>query len=331
MPSSTRCGSPSRTLRSMKAPGSPSSALQMTNFSRALGLVDRAPLEAGRVAAAAAAPQARGRDLLDHVERGHLGDGLLQRLVGALGDAGLDPLGVDAAASSRGRSCSAWRRRPRSRRRAGPSRACPRPRPRRRCGRPWPGRPSRRGASRPRPAPGRAGPASHRPRQPVPKTSTVAVGALLLHRLLEGLAHGLAPVREAARRRRTRPRGSACSARAARSFSCSSRRASVLMAAPVFGAGGAVGPRRDALERRLGADLARHLAVEDDGGGEAAGAQAARGDERDLAVLGRLAGLDAVLLLERLRGSGPRPSRSRRCPCTRRRCARPGGFIEKKL
>ena len=32
IPSSTRCGSLSRTLRSMKAPGSPSSALQMTNF-----------------------------------------------------------------------------------------------------------------------------------------------------------------------------------------------------------------------------------------------------------------------------------------------------------
>ena len=64
---------------------------------RALGLVDRAPLEAGGVAAAAPAPQARGRDLLDHVERRHLGDGLLERLVGALGDARLDPLGVDAA------------------------------------------------------------------------------------------------------------------------------------------------------------------------------------------------------------------------------------------
>ena len=32
MPSSTRCGSLSRTLRSMNAPGSPSSALQITYF-----------------------------------------------------------------------------------------------------------------------------------------------------------------------------------------------------------------------------------------------------------------------------------------------------------
>ena len=36
MPSRTRCGSLSSTLRSMKAPGSPSSALQTTNF-RAAG------------------------------------------------------------------------------------------------------------------------------------------------------------------------------------------------------------------------------------------------------------------------------------------------------
>ncbi len=38
MPSSTRWGSPSRTLRSMKAPGSPSSALQITYFLAPLAL-----------------------------------------------------------------------------------------------------------------------------------------------------------------------------------------------------------------------------------------------------------------------------------------------------
>ena len=77
------------------------------------------------------------------------------------------------------------------------------------------------------------GPASHRPRQPVPKTSTSPVGARLLHRLLEGLAHGLAPVREA-------PGGGAhghaaalALARGRAPVSCISRRASVLMAAPL--------------------------------------------------------------------------------------------------
>ena len=58
MPSSTRCGSLSSTLRSMNAPGSPSSALQMTYFSLLAGLGDGAPLQAGGVAGAAAAAQA---------------------------------------------------------------------------------------------------------------------------------------------------------------------------------------------------------------------------------------------------------------------------------
>ena len=94
------------------------------------------------------------------------------------------------------------------------------------------------------------------------------------------------------------------SARAARSLSCSSRRASVLMAVHRFERAllgpRLLRPRRDARERRLDADLAGHLAVEDDRRREAAGAEAARRHQRDAAVGRRLAGLDLVLLLERL-------------------------------
>ena len=74
MPSRTRCGSLSRTLRSMNAPGSPSSALQMTYFWAPCGLGDGVPLEAGRVAGAAAAAQAAAGDLVADLGRGHLGE-----------------------------------------------------------------------------------------------------------------------------------------------------------------------------------------------------------------------------------------------------------------
>ena len=55
----------------MKAPGSPSSALQTTNFVLARCLGDRPPLQAGRVAGAAAAAQAAARDLVDDFGRRH--------------------------------------------------------------------------------------------------------------------------------------------------------------------------------------------------------------------------------------------------------------------
>ena len=69
MPSSTRCGSLSSTLRSMNAPGSPSSALQ-TTYLRSPGLLATVrPLHAGRVAGAAAAAQPAAGDLLDDLGR----------------------------------------------------------------------------------------------------------------------------------------------------------------------------------------------------------------------------------------------------------------------
>ena len=62
MPSSRRCGSPSITARSMNAPGSPSSALQIRYFWSAGCLRANLPLRAGREAAAAAAAQAAPLD-----------------------------------------------------------------------------------------------------------------------------------------------------------------------------------------------------------------------------------------------------------------------------
>ena len=62
-----------------------------------------------------------------------------------------------------------------------------------------------------------------------------------------------------------------------------------------FAAHGSAVQSRKSRSRVFSAlDLARHLAVEDDGRGEAAGAEAAGGHQRDLAVRRGLAGLDAV-------------------------------------
>jgi hypothetical protein len=61
MPSTRRCGSPSMTARSMNAPGSPSSALQIRYFWSA-GVQGELPLRAGGEAAAAAAAQAGALD-----------------------------------------------------------------------------------------------------------------------------------------------------------------------------------------------------------------------------------------------------------------------------
>ena len=129
--------------------------------------------------------------------------------------------------------------------------------------------------------------------------------------------------------RRRRPRGSACP-RCGRAPAPASRGGLRCSWPSLLGAGGAVGPRLDVLERLVDADLARHLAVEDDGGSEAAGAEAARGDERDLAVLGRLAGLDPVLLLERLEDLA-RALHVAGGAHAHDAGVLPGGFIEKKL
>ena len=103
MPSRTRCGSLSRTLRSMNAPGSPSSALQMTYFWSPDGLGHGAPLEARGVAGAAAAAQPAAPMISSRtsVER-HLGEDLAQGLIAAVGDVVIEALGIDEAEVLRG-------------------------------------------------------------------------------------------------------------------------------------------------------------------------------------------------------------------------------------
>ena len=62
----------------MKAPGSPSSALQMTYFFSPVALAGEAPLQPGGEAGAAAAAQAGGDHLLDHLLGRHGCQHLLQ-------------------------------------------------------------------------------------------------------------------------------------------------------------------------------------------------------------------------------------------------------------
>ena len=69
MPSSRRCGSPSITARSMNAPGSPSSALQMRYFCSAAALQGELPLLARREPAAAAAAKPAGLDRVADLRR----------------------------------------------------------------------------------------------------------------------------------------------------------------------------------------------------------------------------------------------------------------------
>ena len=69
MPSMTACGSPSRTLRSMKAPGSPSSALQRTYFTSPGPCGVKSHFMPGGEAGAAAAAQARLLHLVDDLLR----------------------------------------------------------------------------------------------------------------------------------------------------------------------------------------------------------------------------------------------------------------------
>ena len=82
----------------MKAPGSPSSALQTTYLAGRDLLGDQLPLEAGGVAGAAASAQAALLDLLDDFARGHVVERLGEGLVAAGGDVVGEFLGIDAAA-----------------------------------------------------------------------------------------------------------------------------------------------------------------------------------------------------------------------------------------
>jgi len=79
MPSSTACGSPSMIEASMKAPGSPSSPLQMRLLLVAHRALGELPLLTGREPGAAAAADARGQ---------HLGDDPFGRLLGDHGARG---------------------------------------------------------------------------------------------------------------------------------------------------------------------------------------------------------------------------------------------------
>ena len=82
----------------MKAPGSPSSPLQMTYFCGGRRPGHRRPLQARRVAGAAAAAQPAVGDRLHHVGGRHVRHDVLQRLVAAGRDVLLDALRVDLAA-----------------------------------------------------------------------------------------------------------------------------------------------------------------------------------------------------------------------------------------
>ena len=99
MPSITLCGSPSSTLRSMKAPGSPSSALQTANFDRRpADSRGQLPLPPGGKSGAAAAAKARNPHRLDDLVGKIARDDLGQGLVAVAGDVVFDPLRVDHAA-----------------------------------------------------------------------------------------------------------------------------------------------------------------------------------------------------------------------------------------
>ena len=82
----------------MKAPGSPSSALQMTYLWSPGGQAGEAPLHAGEEAGAAAAAQAGLDDAVDQAVGVLLREHLAQGLVAADREVVVDDLGVDAAA-----------------------------------------------------------------------------------------------------------------------------------------------------------------------------------------------------------------------------------------
>ena len=84
--------------RSMNAPGSPSSALQTMYFALGVLVVPRLPFDAGGEARAAAAAEAGGLDLVDHLLRGELGERLAGGHVAVARDVGVDVVIVHGAA-----------------------------------------------------------------------------------------------------------------------------------------------------------------------------------------------------------------------------------------
>ena len=98
-PSISRCGFFCISRRSLKVPGSDSSALQQRYLS-IVALGDEAGLLAHREAGAAAAAQARLLELVEHRLRGHLEQRLAQRAVAA------EPLVDRRSCGGRARRCS---------------------------------------------------------------------------------------------------------------------------------------------------------------------------------------------------------------------------------
>ena len=82
----------------MNAPGSPSSALQRTNFCVALSIAGELPLHTGREAAAATSAQSALFDLVDDLLRGHFGKRLGKGGVTVPGDVFIDVRGIDNTA-----------------------------------------------------------------------------------------------------------------------------------------------------------------------------------------------------------------------------------------
>ena len=81
----------------MNAPGSPSSPLQTTYFRSPHGFCHGAPLQAGRIAAAAAPAQPAFGDLVDHTVGRHFGERRQQRLVAVARDVVVDLFRIDVA------------------------------------------------------------------------------------------------------------------------------------------------------------------------------------------------------------------------------------------
>src|SRR5512134_2994870 len=95
MPSITAWGLPSTTDRSMNAPGSPSSALQIRYLAGPGALIAMSHfVPVGNPAP----PRPRSLDDLDHLLRGHRREHLSGGLISLAPDIGIDVLGVHLAA-----------------------------------------------------------------------------------------------------------------------------------------------------------------------------------------------------------------------------------------